>query len=70
MKFRLVSSNSRGLPINKSKLKFEMDVISKMDCSFILLLTHETCFQSCLRRIVEGEGIFLLHYVSSDGVLK
>ena len=27
-------------------------VILTADCSYILLLTHETCFQSCLRTIV------------------
>ena len=44
MKFRLVSSNSRGLSLARAKFTL-------WDCSFILMLTHETCFQSYARTI-------------------
>ena len=53
MKFRLVSSNPRGTSINKSTRTFlpEIDVILKVDFSFILLLTHKACFQSRPRTV-------------------
>ena len=53
MKFRLVSSNSRGTSINKRTRTFlpEIEVILKVEFSFILLLTHEACFQSRPRTV-------------------
>ena len=69
MKFRLVSSNSRGLSLARAQVFCIRNWrYFKRGLFIYFVVTHETCFQSCPRTISQVKKVtFLLRNVSSDG---